>query len=235
MTSPELAAKIKAGATTVIIPTGGTEQNGPHMILGKHNKIVYYTAGEIAKKLGNAVVAPVIAYVPEGRINPPEGHMNFAGTLSVREDTFEALLKDTAASLKQHGFTLICFIGDSGDNQRGQKEIAEKLSREWKASGVRVLHVSDYYDNNGQEAWFKMLPAYSGTVGAHAGFEDTSELMAVDKNGVREKLRGGYTQKDYETSGATGDSTQANAAQGHELLKMKIDVAVKQIKNAPTN
>ena len=71
---------IAAGKTTVIVPTGGTEQNGPHIVLGKHNYLVKYKAGEIAKQLGNALVAPVMAYVPEGEITPPTGHMRFAGT-----------------------------------------------------------------------------------------------------------------------------------------------------------
>src|SRR5262245_19973892 len=87
LTWNEVRDAIYAGKRTVIIPTGGTEQNGLHMVLGKHNYIVRYTAEKIAQKLGNALVAPVIAYVPEGRINPPEGHMNFAGTISVSENT----------------------------------------------------------------------------------------------------------------------------------------------------
>ena len=65
MTWVEVRDAIKAGKTTVIIPTGGTEQNGPHMVLGKHNYLVKYKAGETAKRLGNALVAPVVAYVPK--------------------------------------------------------------------------------------------------------------------------------------------------------------------------
>src|SRR3954469_5333305 len=81
MTSPELKARIAAGATTVLVPIGGTEQNGPHMVLGKHNVRAHVLAGEIAGKLGNAVVAPVVAYVPEGSITPPAAHMRFTGTI----------------------------------------------------------------------------------------------------------------------------------------------------------
>src|SRR4030095_16906720 len=74
LTSPELAARVRAGATTVIMPIGGTEQNGAHMALGKHNVRVRLLSERIARSLGNAVVAPVIAYVPEGNVNPPTGH-----------------------------------------------------------------------------------------------------------------------------------------------------------------
>jgi creatinine amidohydrolase len=75
LTWTEVKDALAGGKTTVIIPTGGTEQNGPHIVLGKHNYLVRYKAGEIARQLGNALVAPVVAYVPEGDINPPTSHM----------------------------------------------------------------------------------------------------------------------------------------------------------------
>ena len=88
LTWMEARDAIAAGKTTVIIPTGGTEQNGPHLVLGKHNFLVKHKAGEIAKNLGNALVAPVMAYVPEGDIDPPTGHMRFAGTITTPQDVF---------------------------------------------------------------------------------------------------------------------------------------------------
>ena len=72
----------------VIIPIGGTEQNGPHMAIGKHNVRVKLLAGKIAAALGNALVAPVLPYVPEGRVDPPTAHMRFPGTITVPEDAF---------------------------------------------------------------------------------------------------------------------------------------------------
>ena len=88
LTWMEARDAIAGGKTTVIIPTGGTEQNGPHMALGKHNYLVKYKAGAIAKQLGNALVAPVVAYVPEGDIDPPTGHMRFTGTITTPQDVF---------------------------------------------------------------------------------------------------------------------------------------------------
>jgi creatinine amidohydrolase/Fe(II)-dependent formamide hydrolase-like protein len=231
LTSPEIRARIDSGAVIAIIPTGGTEQNGPHMVIGKHNTIVRYTAGEIAKKLGNALVAPVIAYVPEGNINPPQGHMQFAGTLSLREETYEALLEDTASSLAQHGFKLICFLGDSGGNQPAQEKLAKKLTGQWKDRRIKVLHVSDYYNNNGQDEWAQSLKPKIKNPGSHAGLEDTSELMALDKKGVRDNLRGDHSIKNFKISGGAGDSTLASASYGDYLLKLKVETAVKQIKH----
>ena len=114
LTWTELHERIGAGTTTVIVPIGGTEQSGPQIALGKHNARARALAQRIAAKLGNAVVAPVVAYVPEGSIDPPAGHMRFAGTISISDATFEALLESTARSFRQHGFHDVVFIGDHG-------------------------------------------------------------------------------------------------------------------------
>lgn len=106
--------RIAAGATTILVPIGGTEQSGPYIALGKHNARAKFLAGAIAQRLGSALVAPVIAYVPEGSINPPAAHMRFPGTISISESTFEAMLESTARSFKQHGFRDIIFLGDHG-------------------------------------------------------------------------------------------------------------------------
>ncbi len=89
LTSFELRAAVASGSTTVLVPIGGTEQNGPHMALGKHNVRVKALAGQIAQKLGNAIVAPVLAYVPEGSIVPPVAHMRFSGTISIADATLK--------------------------------------------------------------------------------------------------------------------------------------------------
>lgn len=234
LTTSEIRKKIDAGTTIVIIPTGGSEQNGNHMAIGKHNIIVHYTAGEIAKKLGNTLVAPVIAYVPEGNIEPPEGHMQFAGTISLREETYSALLEDTAASLKQHGFKIICFIGEHGASQNVQKNLADKLSKQWQKSAVQVLQISDYYGNNGQDAWVESLKLSLKNPSAHAGFEDTSELMALDENAVRKNLLGDHSNNNSPINGVSGDSTLASAQSGRYLLNLKIAAAVSQIQHATT-
>src|SRR5207253_9516241 len=98
LTLTELRDLIAAGKTTVIIPIGGTEQNGPHMAIGKHNVRVKLLAGKIAAALGSALVAPVLPYVPEGNLNPPTGHMRWPGTISVPEDSFEKTIEYGARS-----------------------------------------------------------------------------------------------------------------------------------------
>lgn len=232
MTWQEVGDAIEHGATRVLVPTGGTEQNGPHLILGKHNYIVRYTAGKIADRLGNTLVAPVIAYVPEGTIEPPEGHMKFAGTLSVSEEEFEAVLVSAVSSLKQHGFTTIALIGDSGGNQAAQQRVARQLSNKWRDQGVNVLHVSEYYSNNAQVPYLANNGLTGLQIGGHAGIRDTSELMAVHPDGVRTALAIDHTRTDLSVTGADGDASKASVLLGNQLLELKITAAVRQILGA---
>ena len=119
MTWTEIRDAIAAGKTTVILPTAGTEQNGPHMVMGKHRYIIDEASDRIARELGNALVAPAVTYVPEGDADPPSGHMRYAGTITLPNEFFMKLVEYAARSLRVHGFTDIVFIGDSGGNQRG--------------------------------------------------------------------------------------------------------------------
>ena len=140
----EIRDALRAGKTTVIVATGGMEQNGPYLAAGKHNYVLRATTEAIARKLGNALVAPIVPFVPEGEIDPPSGHMRYPGTISVRQDTFKRLLADIASSLRAHGFEHVILIGDSGGNQAGQKAVAEKLTAQWAGKAL-ALHIPEYY------------------------------------------------------------------------------------------
>jgi len=226
LTSPEVKARVEKGATTVLVPTGGTEQNGPHMALGKHNVVVRFAAGEIARELKNALIAPVMAYVPE------EGHMGHAGTIDLPDRVFELALEHAARSLKAHGFRLICLLGDSGDSQNAQARVADRLSKRWKGEKVRVLHVADYYANLKQVAWLKERGWGEAVVGSHAGLRDTAELMAIAPDLIRRDRMKAHLGKDLGPDGVNGDPTKATPELGRDLLRIKIDAAVKQIRAA---
>lgn len=145
MTWMDVRDAIKAGKTTVIITTGGMEPNGPWLVTGKHNYVLHTNCDAIARKLGNALCAPIVKFVPEGNVEPPSGHMTSPGTISMREGTFRALLTDIVTSLKVHGFEKIILIGDSGGNQNGQRAVADSLTALWKGAPI-VAHVQEYYD-----------------------------------------------------------------------------------------
>ena len=148
LTWMEVRDAIAAGMTTAIVGTGGIEQNGPYVASGKHNFVLSATAEAIAHELGNALVAPVVQWVPEGRIDPPSGHMRYHATISVREETFRALLTDIVHSLAMHGFDNVVLIGDSGGNRRGMQAVAEGLNEEWDGVPARVHFIPEYYSED---------------------------------------------------------------------------------------
>ena len=229
LTWVEVRSLIEQGKNSVIIPTAGTEQNGPHAVLGKHGYVVEYTAGAIAHALKDTLVAPTIETVPEGSIDPPDGHMTFAGTISLPEEVFELILEYSARSLKAHGFKTILFLGDSGGNQDGQARVAEKLNSEWRDTDVATYHISDYYSANGQVQWLLEQGYSDREIGSHAGIRDTSELLAIQPDGVRLTQLNASNRRFSEATGSNGDPTLASAEIGRAMLEMKIGAALQQI------
>jgi creatinine amidohydrolase/Fe(II)-dependent formamide hydrolase-like protein len=196
------------------------------MALGKHNYLVAYKAGEIARRLQNALVAPVVSYVPEGEISPPSGHMRFAGTISIPQDVFARVLEFAARSFKQHGFLDIAFVGDSGGNQDGQRVVAETLNREWAAQTARVHHVSAYYPGRG-DGWVESQGVSAADVGTHAGTHDTSSLMYLNPSLLRFERMG--PGKAGDGQGHVGNPVRATALFGRRILEMQIEDAARQI------
>ena len=226
MTWVEVRDRLAHGAATVIIPTGGTECNGPHMVTGKHNFIVAEAARRIARELGNALVAPVIAYVPEGDIEAHTGHMAYPGTFSVPDHVFSALLEAAAASAHAHGFTTIVFLGDSGGNQAPQEEVAQNLNAKWEGESVVVINAAAYYAGNGGEEWLRAQGESDASIGTHAGIRDTSELMSVYPEGVHlERAKAGV-------DGSSGEPARASAERGRHLLDLKVQAAIAEIRAA---
>jgi creatinine amidohydrolase len=152
LTWMEIRDLMKAGkATTIIIGTGGVEQNGPYVAAGKHNYVLQTVMPYIARAIPNSLIAPVVKFVPEGRIEPTTGgHMNFPGTISLEPATYLALLTDICRSYKAHGFKDIILIGDSGGNQNGMKAVADTLNAKWIAAGdsARVHFLPEYYNED---------------------------------------------------------------------------------------
>jgi creatinine amidohydrolase/Fe(II)-dependent formamide hydrolase-like protein len=235
LTWPELRALIDAGKTTVILPIGGTEQNGPHMALGKHNVRVRTLSERIARVLGNALVGPVIAYVPEGAVSPPSGHMRFPGTITVPDDVFRRSLESAARSVRLHGFRDVVFLGDHGSTQSGEKAVAARLNREWTATPARAHAIEAYY--HAATAGFRELLRARGyrpeELGAHAALPDTALTLAIDPSLVRAD-----PPRDVHVPGAgtgvEGDPRRASAELGQLGIDLIIERTVAAIRRATT-
>ena len=230
MTWTEIRDAIAGGKKVAIIPTGGTEQNGPHMVLGKHNYIVTFAAGQIANRLGNALVAPTVQYVPEGDYTRP-GFGDKPGVISLPSPAYDRLLDAAVRSLKVHGFTDILLIGDSGGNQAGLTNVANALNAEWAGTGVRVYALVDYYQKGRIAIRDYLQKTYgwdAAMVGSHAGTSDTSQLLYIFSEGIRmdkRALNGGGPDM-----GVTGDPTKATAAIGKIAIDQKVGFALEQYK-----
>ena len=237
LTTQEVSAALKAGKTTVLIPIGGTEQNGPHMAIGKHNVRAKALAGNIAAQLGNALVAPVLAYTPEGNIDPPTEHMGFAGTISIPDDTFKAVLLGAARSFQKHGFTDVLLLGDSGNYQKLLAQVAEQFNRSAGKSQTRLHYSPDYYRTT-QSVYLDALRAKGLTpleIGTHAGTADTSLLMAIDASLVKPE-RFADAARLGKSAGVAGDPRPSSAVNGQlgvdAIVKITVE-AVKKVTSAP--
>lgn len=228
LTWTEVRDALADGYTTIIIPTGGTEQNGPHMVLGKHNAIVQHAAGRIAARLGNALVAPVMAYVPEGPVDPPAGHMKFPGTITLPENVFMQVVEYAARSFRVHGFTDIVLIGDSGGNLNGLNEVARSLGEEWDGTDTRVHFIGEFTRGGEFRNWLLSQGETAEQIGYHAGIMDTSVAMAVDPSLVRKERLA--ASNDFDATGVLGDPRRARAGYGEKGLAIQIDGAVARIR-----
>jgi creatinine amidohydrolase len=184
LTWMEVRDAMRAGKTMVLVASGGVEQNGPYLVTGKHNVVLRATTEAIARKLGNTLVAPILKLVPEGGFEPATGHMQYPGTISLSEETFEAVLRDVARSFKAHGFEHIVFIGDSGGNQAGMKAVAEELDRAWHGK-PGVHFIPEYYDYPGLQKFLETKGFHQVDQGIHDDFGITSLMMTVDPDSVR--------------------------------------------------
>jgi creatinine amidohydrolase len=216
LTWTELRDALRAGKTTIIIPVGGTEQSGPYVALGKHDRRVAILSERIARLLGNALVAPVIAYVPEGTTSPPSEHMRFPGTITVPAAAFEQTIESAAESFRAHGFRDVVLLGDHGGYQSNLRAVADRLNARWAATSARAHFVPEYYRASG----------------GHADLDDTSLMLATDASMVRLRaLRA--APRPSAADGVYGDDPRAATAErGRALADAQVDAAVRAIRRA---
>lgn len=225
MTWTEVRDAVNSGKTTIIIPIGGTEQSGPYVALGKHNTRVRIISERIAEELKNAIVAPVIAYVPEGSFNPPTEHMKFPGTITVSDDAFEKTLESAANSFAIHGFKNVVFLGDHGGYQKDIKVAVSRLNKAWAGSSIRAINPPEYYQmsSDGYAEILHKQGYQDSEIGTHAALADTSLQLAVAPQMVRQgELKS--SPKPTQADGVYGGDPRRSSA---ELGKLGIDAIVR--------
>jgi creatinine amidohydrolase len=230
LTWMEVRDALRAGNDTVLVATGGVEQNGPYLVTGKHNVVLRATTQAIARKLGKTLVAPIVPFVPEGDISPPSLHMKYPGTISLSEETYERLLVDICSSLKVHGFKRIVLIGDSGGNQKGMKNVAGRLDTAWKDSACRVHFIAEYYDFPAVQKWLADQGVKQTSEGLHDDFQMTAMMMAVDPASVRMKER--IAAGKFHINGVQLAPAEKTIEWGKKIIDYRAELTVKAIRAA---
>ena len=231
LTWTEVRDALASGKTTAIIYSGSTEQNGPHMALGKHNFIAHFVAGRIAEELGDALVYPTLPFAPTGDFILKSGHLRFPGSVSVTSESFVGIIAGVAQSAILSGFKQVYLMGDHGGGQNELRLVADNLDQVWAGKGVRVRYVPDlYFKAAAQEAQY--LSGRHIVVGEHAGAEDTSEIMYIDAahKWIRVDKLAPSDSSQEPLTGANGDPTKASAEMGKVFIDFKINDAVDQIR-----
>lgn len=228
MTWLEIRNSLKAGKTTVIVPAGGLEATGPFITLDKHQNMLRGSTDTIARKLGNALVAPVIRYVPAD----DGARGEFLGDFNISLAAYKSILADICTALRNGGFKEIILIGDHQGAQRGMKEVAEELSQSWRGGPARVHYVAEYYDRAAVYDYMKTTLGITEKPGAGFGdnYYNTSILMAVNPESARLKER---TEADQLTvNGVNLKPIERTMENGRTILRMQTDQAVQAIQNA---
>ena len=229
MTWTEVRDAIAAGRTTAIICAGSTEQNGPHMVLGKHNVIAHYVAQRVAEELGDALVYPTLPFAPTGDPVAKTGHMRFAGSVSLSPAVFESVVREIAASAIAAGFTQVYIMGDHGGGQEQLRDVARALDTKWRTKGVRVRYVSDLYYKEKEQARAYLAERHIAP-DLHAGSDDTSELLFIDSLGIRRDKLARSDSSEQATTGVDGDPTKATREMGQVFIGYKVSDALAQIR-----
>jgi creatinine amidohydrolase len=239
MTDPEVSDFL-ADHQTVIVPTGSTEQHGPHGPLLTDVIVPTEVARRVAPRVG-AAVAPSINY---GLSYP---HAGFTGVVQVRIPTFMAVIEDLCVSLATVGFSRIIFLNGHYDNTYAIA-YACAMAAERMPAGVHAFPINYWDGMTADEAAEYFGP---GT-GLHANRGETSAVLAINPalvdldraNAEMPPFPEVTNQGPVHTafffsapgsvhratrSGTWGDARQATAEYGERYLKVVVDGTIRMI------
>ncbi|HEY7791234.1 MAG TPA: creatininase family protein [Vicinamibacterales bacterium] len=178
LTHTEVSHKIhNEGMTSVLIAAGGTEERGPQDVLGGHTFIARYNATLVAKKLGNALVAPVLPITPNATGARPG--TNTPGAVTLPADVFKAVVSAEIESMAWSGFKDIYVMGDHGGGQKEMQQAAEEADAKLGSTGVHVYYIADFYDKTHNDIDM-YLYEHKLPIGGHGAMMETSEMLYME-------------------------------------------------------
>lgn len=237
MTTSEVRTRLDTGCPVGIIFNGGGEETGPAVALGKHLFRARAYGEAIARNIGDAIVAPIQPFAPNGG---PNGDQNpfvaFAGTISITSATFAALNEQIARSLITGGFTRIALFGDHGDGQAQLRDLAARLDAEFSGKGVRVFYIGAGYFEARKQIEDEGI-ATGQLAGGHGGLWDTAETLAVKPDAVRmdrlalgDVSNGGNGRLNAE--GFAGDPRPSTVEIGKQFGAIRVKLATDELRRA---
>jgi creatinine amidohydrolase len=231
MTWPEVRAAIAAGKRRVIVMLAAMEQHGPHLPIGTDTYLGYATGMRLARRLGDALVAPVVT------LGYSAGHLPMAGTVSVEEATLETVIEDVCRSLARHGFREIVLLCSHGGNYRALRDVLPRLRDEH--AELRISAVTDF------DEWLEQTRAFAkreglemARLGVHAAQGETSLMLAHRPDLVQmDKACEGFTgdasirwrsnvpppMDTMSPTGILGDARGSTAALGEKMFAQRIE------------
>lgn len=229
LTTVELKQRLETGCPVAMLYNGGVEEAGPHLILGRHNIRIYKYGAELATAIGDAILLPVMPFAPSDVKQLP-----FAGTISLRPETYAAVNEDVIRSLIGGGFRRVAILTDHSIGIAQLRDMVARLDREYQPKGARVFFVSDAYDA-AREQIEAELKRDGKVPGGHGGLWDTAETMAADPNAVRATLIAPGNVADdghgpVDASGVSGDPRGASVAMGRRFGALRVKIAAEQLR-----
>jgi creatinine amidohydrolase/Fe(II)-dependent formamide hydrolase-like protein len=221
---------IKGGKTTALVLTGSTENNGPWMAGGKHWYALKLVGEATARKLGNALIAPIIPF----ESGNPENNHQVWGSIYLTQETFQAVVRDVANSLKGQGFKHVILLGDSGGNTAGIKAVAAELGAKW--TDAKIYHVPEFYNwtsAGGVRDFIKQqgIPEKSANAdGIHDEYSLSAVLMAYDPKTINfdERVKAGKAT----INGVPLEPKEKTIEMGRKIVEFRATVGAEAIKKA---
>src|SRR5437867_712709 len=239
MTWMEVRDAVASGKRRVIVMLGAMEQHGPHLPIGTDTFLGYAVGARLARRLGDALLAPVVS------LGYSVGHLPMAGTVSVEEPTLEAVIADLCRSLARHGFREIILLCSHGGNYHALARVLPRLRQEHR--GLRLSAITDF------DEWLEATKAFArregldmARVGVHAGQGETSlmlahrpELVQMDKAvegftgdaSIRWKSKVPPPMDTMSPTGILGDARGSTTALGATMLVERIDRLAQMIED----